>query len=102
MYEKKNCVLAPPGLEPTTSGSKQKRLRPVGHGGTSRQSGNLLILNDTCALSVINILFFKENGYLRVIACNSGTQMRVRDSSATRIFTHITQSHKKLQYVNNA
>ena len=26
-------------------------------------------------------------GYdLRVIACNSGTQMRVRDSSATRIF----------------
>ena len=23
---------------------------------------------------------------LRVIACNSGTQMRVRDSSATRIF----------------
>ena len=24
--------------------------------------------------------------YLRVIACNSGTQMRVRDSSATRIF----------------
>ena len=26
------------------------------------------------------------NGNLRVIACNSGTQMRVRDSSATRIF----------------
>ena len=24
--------------------------------------------------------------YLTVIACNSGTQMRVRDSSATRIF----------------
>ena len=24
--------------------------------------------------------------FLRVIACNSGTQMRVRDSSATRIF----------------
>ena len=24
--------------------------------------------------------------WLRVIACNSGTQMRVRDSSATRIF----------------
>ena len=23
---------------------------------------------------------------LRVIACNSGTQMRIRDSSATRIF----------------
>ena len=27
-----------------------------------------------------------KGNYLRVIACNSGTQMRVRDSSATRIF----------------
>ena len=28
----------------------------------------------------------KELKFLRVFACNSGTQMRVRDSSATRIF----------------
>ena len=28
----------------------------------------------------------KNRNCLRVFACNSGTQMRVRDSSATRIF----------------
>ena len=66
--KKKNGVPAPPGLEPTISGSKQKRLRPVGHEGLSRQAANLLILNDTCALSVINILFSKENGYLMLLS----------------------------------
>ena len=35
-----------------------------------------------------NIKKKKKNdaSFLRVIACNSGTQMRVRDSNATRIF----------------
>ena len=69
MCMKKNCVLAPPGLEPTISGSKHKRpIIPVGHWRSLRQGANLLILNDTGALSIINILFSQENWYLMLLS----------------------------------
>ena len=32
------------------------------------QDKNLLILNDTCALSITNILFSKQNGYLMLLS----------------------------------
>ena len=35
---------------------------------------------------MLHVCIMNLKAKLRVIACNSGTQMRVRDSSATRIF----------------
>ena len=49
-------------------------------------SEHKLITPSTTGTYSVNYCMFCFFSFLRVIACNSGAQMRVRDSSATRIF----------------
>ena len=90
------CLQVPGGpaahLEDQNEGEKWRKFeekKKRNYGKMRKDWGNVLILPILPTRSerlATALIIFPLVRILRVIACNSGTQMRVRDSSATRIF----------------